>query len=364
MGWGMNVLGADVQWTRSFRLGFSTTPFENIDKTYLLIKKHGDLVSHSLVDGVPWIEALSSSDYRSYSQDLQRWWEYLRKKDEKYIPGHKKYIVVSPIESSKFKTLAPYWGKQRNMPIPSPWDKYEFNHPNVKKAYVNYLIAVVKFFKPKYLAINMEANILLAQSPKRWNAFKELNRYAYTRIKEHYPDLIVFSSIQYEDMLGLTRWSADLVEEVKGWYPDVLKNEVRLLLQHSDLMGISTFPYTVAWNEVDPYYYEPAVTIAEDLKLPIAIEQTGYISEDFSYPPLNITLPGSEALQNDFLGFILYQAWLHKFEFVVNFVAVDYKPFPSLYDNVWATTGLLRNDGSSKKALGSWDEFFKMPFNN
>jgi hypothetical protein len=359
VGWGASAFAGGDPTGRCFRLGFSTTPLA--DKTYPLLKNHGDLVSHSLVGSIPWPEALLSSDYRTYSYNLQNFWGELREIDAKNIPGHVKYVVVSPIESRQFKTLALYWGEQPEMPLPPPWDKYEFNHPNVKKAYTNYLIAVVKFFRPKYLAINMEANILLANAPLRWNAFKELNKHAYNTLKRNFPNLIVLSSVQYEYFLGLHGRSSEL-EQMKSQYPNVLQNEVRLLLQDADLMGLSTFPYMVWRNVVGPIYYEPALALAKALHKPIAIEQTGYISQDFVYPPLSIVLPGSEALQDEFVGFLLYLAWFHNFDFVVNFVAVDYKPNYDLESNVWSTTGMLTWDGRAKRVLTTWDNVLKIKY--
>lgn len=89
-----------AEGSRSFYMGFSTTPAENVQRTYSVIKNHADLVSHSLVDGVPWPEAFRSSDYRTYSQDLQNRWTELRRATQTHVPTHKKYLVVSPIEST------------------------------------------------------------------------------------------------------------------------------------------------------------------------------------------------------------------------------------------------------------------------
>lgn len=348
--------------TRPFYMGFSTTPAEDQGETYAQLRDHADLVSHSLVGSVPWPEALRSSDHRTYSRDLQDRWATLRRRTQAHLPHHKKYIVVSPIEPTQFRTLAGYWGAQPDLPLPAPWSGYDFNHPDVKQAYVNYLVAVVRYFRPDYLAINMEANILLARAPLRWSAFKELNEHAYTRLKRLYPGLVVFSSIQYEHMRGYSLWSRELAEQLRDTYPNVLTHEVRLLLRHSDLLGLSTFPYTVQDNRVGPRYYDVALAMARNLDLPVAIEQTGYISQDFHYPPANVVLPGSETLQNNFLGFILREAWEHRFEFVVNFVAVDYEPRPNLEDNTWTTTGLVNRLGQPKPALATWDAVLEIPF--
>jgi len=365
---------------RPFLMGINTVPYDSyhfytsggistpltpgFEHTLNLLENHADLVSHSFQDGVPWPEALNSSDYRDYSRDLQQFWEMLRAVDESRLPGHQRYIVLNPINSIGFTELAPYWGQTPRMALPAPWDGYDFNHPDVKQAYLNYVIAVIKFFQPKYLAINMEANILLARAPSRWTAFKELNAYIYDQVKLRYPNVVVFSSIQYEHMLGLHSWSHDLAEAVKTDYPNVLENEVSLLLQHSDLMALSTFPYMVQGNIVGADYFARAYAVASAAGIPVAIDQTGYISEDYLYAPLNTLLPGSEALQNDFTGFLLVQALLGRFVFVINFIGVDYGTQfgTNPADLTWATAGLVRTDGTPKPALTTWGAFFDLPY--
>lgn len=56
---------------------------------------------------------------------------------------------------------------------------------------------------------------------------------------------------------------------------------------------------------------------------------------------------------------LLHTANARDFAFVVNFVGWDYGEaygtFPTSL--TWAWTGLVREDGSAKPALGSWDAF-------
>lgn len=149
---------------------------------------------------------------------------------------------------------------------------------------------------------------------------------------------------------------------MKSVYPDILKNEVLDLMRHSDLFGVSTFPGLVQNNPVDATYFAPAVKIADALKIPIGIEQTGFNSENFDYPPLGVSLPGSNALQRDFIALMLNEAKQKKFEFIVNFVNVDYEPSPNLIDNAWFTNGFVRQDGTVKPALAVWDNSLKIPY--
>lgn len=364
-----------VDETRSFRMGFTHIPPANTDAGWMAVygalRDHTDLVAHTFQTGVPWPEALRSADYRSYPTHLRAMWELLRTANQTVIPDHAVYLMVSPIQTS-FDRLAPYWGETgEGLPLPAPWNQYDLSHPDVRTAYVNFLIAAIECFQPRYLATSVEGNIFLAKQPLQWQAFKEFNAFVYDAIKARYPDLVVFPTIHYEHMLGLHAESARLAEQLHDVYPDVLEQEVRALLRHSDLMAISTYPYMVFGNPflvgganvVTDDYYERAYAIARDLGLRIAIDQVGYLSQPVFFEPFGITLVGSEELQRNFLRFVLREALRHDFEFLNNFVALDYGTNFGTHPTTltWAYTGLLNEDGSLKAALDEWDGVFDLP---
>ncbi len=356
------------------RQGFSSIPpmftFEGWQRGYTMLRDHADLVSHSLQEGVPWPEALLSSDPATYSDHLRTHWNLMRSANEAVIPTTPRYLMLNPIETISYARLAPYLGERDYMPLPAPWDTYDFNHPNVKQAFTNFAIAAIDYFQPTYVAIGIEANILLAKRPDKWNAFKELNEHVYRALKQRYPSLVVFTTVQYEQMLGRFEESKDLATLLRDIYPQVLEGEVLSLLQHSDLFALSSYPFMVQNNimvgansRLDPDYYDRAALLARFAGKRLAFEQTGYISRDLVSVAQNVTLPGSEESQRAYVEHLLTAAHIHDTEFVVNFVAIDYGT--NYGDNpatsTWAYTGLQREDGTVKPALAVWDAFRSAP---
>ncbi|MDQ3148572.1 MAG: glycoside hydrolase family 97 catalytic domain-containing protein [Chloroflexota bacterium] len=350
--------------------GFSSIPPANTgagwQAGYGWIRDHGNVIAHSLQEGIPWPEALLSSDYRSYSAHLKGFWELMRSADIAAAPGHARYLMINPIETVSYARLAPYHGERDYMPLPAPWDTYEFNDPRVKTAMLNYLIAAIDYFQPAYVATSIEANILLANAPHKWNAFKELNAYLYTTLKARYPHLKVFTTLHYEHMLGLAEESRTLALTVRNSYPNVLEAEVKDLMRHSDYVAVSTYPFMMENNRyigpggrVDFDYFDRAVAIARELDKPMVFEQTGYISENLYVANRGVTLPGSEALQDDYLKLVLGVAHTENVDFAMNFVVGDYgKNYGELPTVLtWAHTGLFREDGSAKPALATWDAY-------
>lgn len=329
------------------------------DAAYQFIQDHGDAVALYFQDGVPWPQALQSSDMRTYPPSLQSVWDFNRTMRDGYLQGRPLIVAFNPLDTT-YRELSSLWADYPRQPLPEPWATFAFDHPNVKQACLNYCIALVEYYQPTFLAIGVETNILLARLPGQWSAYLKLHEFLYGELKRRYPSLYVFASIQYEHMLGLHIDSAQLAEQVKGFYPDVLRAEARRLMRSSDLVALSTYPFMVADAPLGPDWFQPAIDIAIELGKPIAIEQTGYTSKDV-VSPFNTVLPGSELLQAQFLWQVLIAALQYRFAFVINFIPIDYGTnFGTSFEALtWANTGLRNTDGTDKFALRIWDWLLK-----
>jgi alpha-glucosidase len=362
------VFSPAADYARRVPAGFNSLPpsftSQGWQQAYAALVGHADIVSHTQQDAVPWVQALTSANYRDYSAYLQSFWDLFVAADSAVVPGMPRYLMLNPIDPSSYTGLAPQWDNQITFTLPAPWNGYNFDNPNVKTAFVNYVTAAIEAMHPTYVALNVEANILLAKAPDKWAAFKDFNAYVYSAIKQRYPNVIVFSTIQYEHMLGLTEESRALKIALRDTYADVLESEVKALLQYSDLVAISTYPFIIENNRyarpdgsLDPDYYARAYAIADELKKPIAFEQTGYISKDLYVASRNVTLPGSDVRQRQFVTQLLHDSHVENVSFLINFIADDYGTAygtsgPSM---TWAYTGLWREDGTPKPALADWD---------
>lgn len=354
--------------------GFSSLPPADSDTgryaAYALLRGHGDIVAHSLQDGVPWPEALASSDPSTYPASLVATWARLRALDDTFVPGHARYLMLNPVDTANYAALAPDWADASINPLPAPWSSYEFDDPAVETAFLNYAIAAIEYFRPTQVAIGVEANILLLKAPLRWTAYKKLNAFVYTELKARYPSLQVFTTVHYEHMAGMTGESVSLQLQLRDSYPDVLTSEVLSLLQHSDLLALSTYPFMVAGNgfidgngRPDPDYYQAAFDLAARAGRPLAIDQSGAISENLYLDYIGTSFPGSEARQDAFVERLLNDAHVYGFAFVINFLGWDYglNYGSSPVSLTWAHTGLVRLDGTPKPALATWDRYRGTP---
>lgn len=351
---------------RGFRLGFtpypSTYDFAGYEKSYSAIQSHADIISHTFQEGIPWEHALYSSDYRAYPGTLQEHWDFLLQMDDLMIPGMTRYVSFLPT-NIQYTGLATLWNEiGPGQPLNFPWDTLSFNSPSVKTALLNYSIAIIDTFEPEYFGLGVEINILLAKRFDLWEDYKELNQFLYTELKQRFPSLYIFPTIQYEHMLGLHESSSQLKDYLIDFYPDVLWKEVYLLMLNSDAFAISTFPYLAYNNHIYEGYYDLALALASALSIPVTVDQMGSLSQDVDLG--FVTLLGSETEQLNVVYYLLLLAYQNDFLFMISFFTQDYAENygTSSISLAWAYTGLLFTDGTSKPSMNVWDLFLGMPY--
>ncbi len=330
-------------------MGFTPWPYdmtlEALDKTYDFINKNGNIVAHHLDGGLPWGEALSE---KPFSKHLKSDWQTRLSKTSK---DQKIFLSITPLNFER-NGLASYWNeKGDNQALPAKWKNKHLNDPDVKKSYLNYALRAIKAFKPSFVAIGIESNIIITHNPKIWKDYLELNAYVYEKIKNTYPNLPVFSTVQYEHLRG--------IEDVSKKNQPLQIPAVRQLLKHSDYLALSTYRYGyIHPNPPTDNYFD----IALSFKKPIAIAESGAMSQTTIV--MGMPLISNETSQENFMGMILSNAQKHKFVFVINWVSKDFdkllKHLPKdaqAIAKAWVHTGLITNNNKEKKAFKLWKEY-------
>jgi hypothetical protein len=332
-------------------MGFTLWPsdltWEGLAMAQRFAYAHGDLVAMTFLGGVPWPEAFSGKEF---SQEVCDNLGY-RPPD-----GKKLLLSISPLDRNR-KGLAPYWGERENLPLPKPWDKEPLNSQRVKKAFTNFVSRSVDALHPDYLAIGMEANVLLSRDPAKWKPFKELYRDAYTALKKTHPALPVFFTT---DILHYKKLARDAKRADQ-------EKEVAELMRSSDLFAMSVYPHM----SIDVPRSLPAnfFDFAKRFNKPIAVSDSGMTSRTVALRSYGIELAGSETAQAQFIRMLLATAAQDHYKFVVNFATSDSEKLvarlrPPLDDlaRMWAFIGLQTSDRVPKPALAIWDSYWKMRY--
>ncbi len=120
---------------RHFLMGFTPFPYEisqqAVDNTYQNIIRDGDMVLAHFDNGILWNEALNDLPFPGNVQ------YEINQIVTRIPPDHKIFLTTTPNHTDR-ETLAHYWNDNRTQQnLPSPWNTYSFNHPDVITAYIN-----------------------------------------------------------------------------------------------------------------------------------------------------------------------------------------------------------------------------------
>lgn len=341
---------------RPFGMGFTPFPYEISFEAVFWVYEHlaqdADVIVHHFDNGVPWVEALAGTPY--HAQVLSDW----DMRRSLTPAGQKVMATITPIAFTR-DGLAGYRGEKDDLPLPAPWDGYDFDHPDVQAAFLNYAREIIAYFQPDYLLMAIEANLLMKLRPERWDAYMTLHRTVYTTLKAEYPDLVIFTSLTGIDLLpGYT--DAD---------PEGQARALADILPYTDWLGLSVYPYMTRYmtGPLPDDFFDQLAALTEK---PIAITETGFPAQNFTILIGNtrVEMPSDDERQAEYMQALLNAAAEHRFRLVVNFVLRDYD---ALWQSLgaredltiaWRDTGLYAEDGRERPSLTLWRERLAQPW--
>ena len=294
-------------------IGFSDFPAANtadsVDFAYQVIARDGNLAAWLWDDGVPWPEALVGAPYASGFMDT------LQRRLAHRPAGHSVYVGITPM-SSDHDGLALYRGDLGNQPLPPPWNGRTLDQPEVVGAYLNHCERMLAATAPAYFSYATEANLLYVYDPDEWPALLRLLAYVYPRLKAAHPGLPVFVTVQADTFLARTDTQAPVVRE---------------LLQYSDVVAVSTYPFL---GQPDPTRL-PVNRLAalRDLapEKPFVIAETCWPAQDVGAPYPD-SIPASADTQKQYVDLLAHDADALHARFVTWSFSRD-------YDQYWDTLG-------------------------
>ncbi|MDC3962567.1 hypothetical protein KEG38_52605 [Polyangium jinanense] len=337
-------------------MGFTPFPYDITEAAVLdvydKLAQEGDLYAFHTLSGVPWVEAGQGLGLDGYGQSVKDAWAFQKAHIK---PDHKIYLGLTPLDDSRSK-MADYWGAQEHMPLPPPWDTYDFNAPEVKAAYLSFCETAIANYKPDFMGIGIEVNLLKKNAPARWAAYVELQKSTYEALKISHPDLPVFVTLTGVDLL-------------EGWTDANHEGQMAALadiLPYTDILAISLYPYMSKYlaDSLPPTVFADLAALAPGK--PIAIAESGYTAQVTTLAMAGITFHGSPEKQDNFVNLLVNEAQTLKMPFVVNFVVQDYdalwqKAGGGDLLTVWRDTGFFDENGAARPAMTTWRNALARP---
>ena len=326
--------------------GFFPSPpeatLDSIFQLYKYMNQHGDFVL--IQQNTAWEDFVSGTESESQTRtDLINQVKLARQNDLEYI------FVIDALNGLN---------RREFIGLPAGWEA-SFANPDVRSAYRNYALWVVRTFHPRYLGLASEINTYMDAHPDDAGNFISLYNEIYALVKAEAPDTQVFVTFQWDDLNNMfpqpeegnrQRLSPNW-EQIEAFEPNL------------DLWAISTYPYFVfpSASDIPADYFTPLLSRTSK---PVAIAEGGFSSQPIGFAQ------GSPADQVTYLN-ALHSQLGPRLAFWVNTLLTDFNMDSYTAEFVkqgrdpkdaeglanFAFIGFLNPDRSPKPALGVWDGF-------
>lgn len=294
-----------------------------------------------LNNGVPWQEALDGSPYPN---DVMNEWKTKR---DSMTPGLPVYLALQPLQNDHIKWANDHGGKA----APSWVSSARGADPKILAAYRNHVLRAIDYFKPDYLNLGVECGDQAAKKPDQWPSFVALYNDTKAAVKQRNPGIKV----------GLS-WGLPLLMK-----QGVLQR-CDALIANSDYVGISFYPYLGQFysklggvsvpSSAPAQWREPYKWLRSNVRKPIAICETGYLSTNASVGQWGIKMQGSPELQSLYVEDLAQIAKRDGYLFVMFFLSVDYDVLAGKlgidFMKFWEHSGFFDKNLKPKPA---WDAY-------
>ncbi len=322
---------------RHVQLGFKALPRELSSEAYAgafaTAAQYGEVIAIQRTP--PWQDFLPGGKISQATEDTTRFETGLLKQ----YGGLKSFYAIDPTDSSVRRA--------RIANLPASIDPREgFDSKELREAFIAYTTYVAKNYRPDYLAIGVEINMLYERNPRQHDAFVDLYRDAYAQAKAASPKTKVFPTFQLEDL--------------EGAYDDLHSAHWELLDLYRgamDVLAISTYPFVTELGvagDLRPDYFTGLKTHWDG---EILIAETAYPSS----PVEAEAVVGTEEDQAVYLNRLLDDAERSGISMVIWLAALDPAFATTGPSAVFRDTGLRKSDGANKLAWSTWEEWARRP---
>ncbi|MFV1859887.1 MAG: hypothetical protein ACC647_11145 [Anaerolineales bacterium] len=241
--------------------------------------------------------------------------------------------------------------------LPSGWDP-SFGNPDVREAFTNFTLWIVREFEPSYLGLASEINTYMDAQPDDVENFVSLYKEVYERVKAEAPETQIFVTFQWDDLNNMLAPAAEGRPAGQTNWDQVDAFEPQL-----DLWAISSYPYFAFPNGegISADYYTP---LLERTSKPLAVAEGGWTSQPIG------PIYGDEAGQTAYLQ-ALHDQLGDRLSFWVYLILSDFNmdSFAAIMRSqgraesdietlsIFASVGLTQFDGTPKPALTLWNAY-------
>lgn len=236
--------------------------------------------------------------------------------------------------------------------LPAGWEA-SFANPQVRAAFTNYTLWVVRMFHPRYLGLASEINTYMDAYPDDAANFVSLYHEVYALVKAEAPDTQIFVTFQWDDLNNM--WPQP--EEGNRTRLSPNWEQVEVFEPNLDIWAISSYPYFVfpSGADIPADYYS---RLLDRTDKPVAVAEGGWTSRDVAAIRATPTdqVAYLNAIHNQLGSRLAFWVYL-----LLNDLDMDSYGRASGVSNtdiitlsLFASLGLRELDGTPKPALEMW----------
>jgi hypothetical protein len=317
---------------------------QSILDLYKALGQHADVVL--LQQNIPWSDFSKSPDAPSQAiTDI-----------------HNQYILAHQNGMEVIFVADPLNGLNRSQffNLPKGWQP-SFATPEVRSAFTNFVLRIVREFHPHYLGLASEINTYADTHPDDFPYYLSLYKSVYDQVKVESPDTQIFVTFQWEELNNLIS-----IPNHAGKAYQINWNDVEVFEPRLDLWVISSYPFVVFKSGADiPSNYYTA--LLQRTAKPLAVAEGGFTSQNVG------AFHGSAQDQIDYLNTIHTQL-VSRLAFWIYLLFNDFSlssyagmmiltghGIDVLTLGMFASLGLREFNGTPKPALAIWDHFRSSP---
>jgi hypothetical protein len=323
---------------------FPSPPEGTLDSVLNHFKDMGEHADFILVQpNVPWEDFRDGVEGESQPRtDLRNQITLARQNGLEWV------FVVDPLNGLN---------RREFLGLPAGWEA-SFANPDVRTAFTNFTLWVVREFSPRNLGLASEINTYLDAHPDDAENYVSLYREVYDRVKGEAPDTQIFVTFQWDDLNNMFASAAEGRTARQVNWDQVEAFEPRL-----DLWVISSYPFFAFPDgaAIPLDYFTPLLDRTDK---PLAVGEGGWTSRPVG------PLGGDEQSQvaylqavhdqlGDRLAFWVYLVLsdfnLDSYREIMQAQGTQEVDIETL--GMFAAVGLQQFDGTPKPALAVWDSF-------
>jgi hypothetical protein len=332
-----------AEWKRTAYGFFPSPPEANLESVLSHFEALGEHADFILIQpNIPWEDFVNGIEGESQARtDLRNQIILARRNGLDWI------FVIDPLNGLN---------RREFLGLPEGWEP-SFANPDIRIAFMNFTLWVVREFEPHYLGLASEINTYIDAHPDDVDNYMSLYFNVYDKVKAEKPETQIFVTFQWDDLNNMFAPAAEGRPAYQTNWDQVEAFEPSL-----DLWVISSYPYFVFEDGGIPdTYYTP---LLEKTDKPLAIAEGGWSSTQVG------PVGGSEAGQVSYLETVHDQLgerlsfWVYLILSDLNMESiaagledVGRPPEDAETLSLFASLGLRTSDGSPKPALEIWDQY-------